>query len=253
MMLLLALTVACSSNSQSKTEDKTTADIQEPPVDQTEPIDSSHFEAASTFDSYVSLDEAEDTLWYQGHVFASYPIPEPVKARMQGKSMKDNARIGYDQLRYLTLPYYDFDGNVKYGEMVCNKAISYDLLCIFKTLFSRAYPICSIRLVDDFDADDEASMQANNTSCFNYRTVPGTYALSRHALGRAVDVNPLQNPYIRGSHVHPATATEYVDRTKDFPHKIDDKDFCKETFTSYGFTWGGHWRSKDYQHFEKRK
>ena len=125
-------------------------------------------------DLYPELPYAEDTVWYENYVFASYPIPDTVKARMQGKSMKDNARIGYDQLRYLILPYYDFDGNIQKGEMVCNQSIAHDLLCIFKALFSKEYPICSIRLVDDFDADDEASMEANNTSCFNYRTVPGS-------------------------------------------------------------------------------
>ena len=248
--LLVGLMMACSVDSQKMDNNNNVdADAKADPIEQAEPVDTCH-EASAVF---LNLDEAEDTLWYQGHVFASFPIPETVKDRMQGKSMKDDAKISYDQLRYLTLPYYDFDGNIQRGEMVCNQAIAHDLLCVFSVLFSKEYPICSIRLVDDFDADDETSMQANNTSCFNYRKIPGTYRLSQHAFGRAVDVNPLQNPYIRGSRVHPATATEYVDRTKDFPHKIDKNDFCKEVFTSYGFTWGGYWRNKDYQHFEKRR
>lgn len=245
IVLFIGLMTSCSDNRQSKTlEVITDTIVQESPEVPDEP--------AITY-SDAEILAAEDTLWYQDYLFASYPIPESVKARMQGKSMKDNAKIGYDQLRYLTLPYYDYDGHIQKGEMVCNKRIAHDLLCVFKTLFSEQYPICSIRLVDDFNADDEASMEANNTSCFNYRTVPGTYVLSRHALGLAVDINPLQNPYIRGSKVHPATATEYIDRTQDFPHKIDNNDFCKEVFTSHGFTWGGNWRNKDYQHFEKRR
>ena len=245
LVFFIGLTTSCSDNRQSKTlEVNTDTIVQERPEVPDKP--------AITY-SDAEILAAEDTLWYQDYLFASYPIPESVKARMQGKSMKDNAKIGYDQLRYLSLPYYDFDGNIHKGEMVCNKAIAHDLLCVFKDLFSKEYPISSIRLVDDFNADDEASMEANNTSCFNYRTVPGTYVLSRHALGLAVDINPLQNPYIRGSKVHPATATEYIDRTQDFPHKIDNNDFCKEVFTSHGFTWGGNWRNKDYQHFEKRR
>lgn len=197
---------------------------------------------------------AEDTLCYRGYVFASQPIPEEVRARMEGKSMKDKAKIGYDDLRYLTLYYYDFDSRIQQGEMVCNKAIAHDLLSIFRTLFMEAYPIHSIRLVDDFDASDEASMQANNSSCFNYRTIAGSWRLSRHAFGMAVDINPLQNPCVRGSRIRPSTATDYVDRSKNFPHKIDDNDLCKKTFESHGFRWGGRWRSvKDYQHFEKRK
>lgn len=173
---------------------------------------------------------------------------------MNGCSMPANATIGFDQLRYLTLPYYDFDGNIQTGEMVCNKDIAHDLLCIFRALFSKEYPICSICLVDDFGADDETSMQANNTSCFNYRTIAGSTKLSNHAFGMAVDINPLQNPYVQGKWIQPSTAGEYVDRSKDFPHKIDENDYCKEVFVSFGFNWGGDWRSvKDYQHFEKRK
>jgi len=194
-----------------------------------------------------------DTVRYKDYVFVSQPIPEAVKVRMQGKSMPDNATIGYDELRYLILYHYDYEGNIQRGEMVCNQAIAHDLLCIFKALFAEAYPINSIRLVDDFDADDEASMQANNTSCFNYRNVVGSRRISKHALGLAVDVNPLQNPCIKHGRVHPETAKEYIDRTQDFPHKIDRNDYCKKVFTSYGFMWGGGWAgSKDYQHFEKR-
>jgi hypothetical protein len=139
------------------------------------------------------------------------------------------------------------------GEMVCNAAIAQDLLDIFRELYLAKYPIRSIRLVDDFDGSDEDSMRADNTSCFNYRTVPGQKKLSRHAMGMAVDVNPLENPYIdtRGA-VHPAEGAPYVDRTQDFPHKIDREDLCYKLFREHGFSWGGAWtRSKDYQHFEK--
>ena len=198
------------------------------------------------------VSQNNDTLRYRSYLFVSQPVPESVKARMEGKSMRRDATIGFDQVRYLTLPYYDFEGRVQHGEMVCNKAIAHDLLCVFRALFSRRYPIYSIRLVDDFNASDEASMRANNTSCFNYRNVAGTDRLSRHAFGMAVDVNPLQNPCVRGGWIQPATATEFVDRSKDFPHKIDETDFCKEVFVSYGFRWGGYWQNpKDYQHFEK--
>lgn len=196
--------------------------------------------------------QAFDTLRYEGHLFLSQPVPAEVRTRMENRSMPDTAKISFDQLRYLTLPYYDFEGKIQCGEMVCNKAIAHDLLCIFCALFSQAYPINSIRLVDDFNASDEASMHANNTSCFNYRKVKGTNRLSRHAFGMAVDVNPLQNPCVRAAFIEPATATEYVDRDKPFPHKIDKDDYCKKTFTSFGFRWGGNWVGmKDYQHFYK--
>lgn len=193
-------------------------------------------------------------LRYKGFLFTSQPIPNAVRARMQEKSMPETATISYDELRYLTVFHYDYEGNIRKGELVCNKAIARDLLLIFRALFSRAYPINSIRLVDDFDASDEVSMQANNTSCFNYRTVAGSKTLSKHAKGMAIDINPLENPYVKGSFIQPSTATDYVDRNKDFPHKIDENDFCKEVFESFGFQWSGNWLTvKDYQHFEKRK
>ena len=229
-------------------------DVPKTPAEPTEPADIRlEVEAPNMFVDTSVILHAEDTLWYEGYLFASQPIPESVRARMQGKSMPDHATIGFDDLRYLTVYHYDYEGQVKKGELVCNKAIAHDLLCIFRALFSRRYPIYSIRLVDDFDADDETSMQANNTSCFNYRNVPGTNQLSKHAYGMAIDINPLQNPYIQGARIRPSTATDYADRSRDFPHKIDRNDFCREVFLSYGFQWGGDWlNAKDYQHFEKR-
>ena len=171
---------------------------------------------------------------------------------MIGKSMPKSIPVPFENLSYLTLPYYDFQGNIQTGEMVCHTSIAHDLLYIFRTLFWFQYPINSIRLIDDFNASDEASMQANNTSCFNYRTILGTNLLSKHAYGKAVDINPLQNPWIRGGKVYPSTATPYTDRNRDFPHKIDEKDACYLLFKSKGFIWGGSWgQSKDYQHFEK--
>ena len=97
----------------------------------------------------------------------------------------------------------------------------------------------------------------NNTSCFNYRVVENTSSLSKHALGLAIDINPLYNPYITynkdgTSNVSPVAAMDYADRDKSFPYKIDEDDLCYKLFVEHGFTWGGNWNScKDYQHFQK--
>ena len=185
-------------------------------------------------------------------VFTAEPIPAAVEARMRGVSYPDDAEIPLSDLRYLRLSFVDFDGGEQVGEMVCNKAVADDLLAIFKALYEARYPIRSIRLIDDFGGDDEASMAADNTSCFNYRRKTGMRALSKHALGLAVDVNPFENPYVRPSRVRPAGASAFADRTKDFPHKIDQSDLCYKLFRAHGFSWGGTWRSvRDYQHFEK--
>lgn len=186
--------------------------------------------------------------------FVPDTVPAAVRARMTGKSMPSTPQqdISFDDLRYLRLRHVDFDGNEQTGELVCNKQIADDLAWIFEQLFNARYPIASIRLMDDFNASDDASMAANNSSCFNYRKIAGSGSLSRHALGMAVDINPLQNPYVKDGKVLPAEAAPYADRSSDFPHKIDANDLCCRLFRQRGFRWGGNWiHLKDYQHFEK--
>ncbi len=186
--------------------------------------------------------------------FSCDTIPESVKLRMIGKSYpEEGAQIQMSELRYLKLLYCDFNGRIRKGEMVCNQAIADDLLYIFKELYKAKYPIASIRLIDDFDGDDLRSMEADNTSCFNYRTKTTGISLSAHAMGLAVDINPLENPYVKGEEVVPESAQAFADRTVEFPHKITSDDLCCKLFRSRGFQWGGAWNSvKDYQHFEKR-
>lgn len=167
--------------------------------------------------------------------------------------------VTYDDLRYLKVLYYDFHGEIQEGELICNQSIADDLNEIFYELYLNEYQIESIRLIDDFQGDDTASMEANNTSCFNYRVVEGTSSLSKHALGCAIDINPLYNPYIvfdqTGSgqnDISPQGSEPYADRSKTFPYKIDENDLCYKLFKEHGFIWGGDWNScKDYQHFQK--
>lgn len=143
------------------------------------------------------------------------------------------------------------------GELICNKGIAQDLIEIFYELYCNAYRIEQVHLIDEYGGDDIASMEDNNTSCFNYRPVEGTATLSKHALGLAIDINPLYNPYVAdnkdgGIRVSPETAKAYADRTAAFPYKIDEADICYRLFKEHGFTWGGNWKSlKDYQHFQK--
>ena len=185
-------------------------------------------------------------------VFSAEPVPPAVEARMRGCSYPEDADIPLSELRYLRLSYMDFNGVPRIGEMICNQVIAQDLLEIFEALYAARYPICSIRLMDDFDGDDEASMAADNTSCFNYRPIAGMRRLSRHSLGLAVDINPRENPYVRRTGVRPAGSEEYADRSRPRPHQIDRNDLCYKLFREHGFSWGGAWASvKDYQHFEK--
>ena len=191
--------------------------------------------------------------------FLATAIPDSVWTRMQGKTYHQNAYIQRSDLRYLRLHYVDFEGEERVGEMVCNRAIADDLLDIFRQLFEAHYPIERIQLPDDFDADDERQMRANNTSCFCFRVIKGSTKLSAHAQGLAVDLNPLYNPCVKTRRdgtlfIQPSTAAPYVDRSRRFAHKIDRQDLAYRLFIQHGFSWGGAWRSsKDYQHFEKDK
>lgn len=189
--------------------------------------------------------------------FVASKIDKPIYARMRGRSYKRGCTVPLSSLRYLRVLHYDSEGNIRLGEMVCANAISDDLLGIFRQLYEARYPIERMVLVDEYDADDERSMAANNTSCFNFRLVAGSRRLSKHSLGRAVDINPLYNPQVRRrqgkvSSVAPQAGLRYADRSLRLPMMIDRNDLCRRLFAERGFRWGGDWRnSKDYQHFEK--
>ena len=182
--------------------------------------------------------------------------PEDVKEKMIGVSYRENPDISLDELRYVRIIHYDFKGQIQEGELVVNQKIAYPVMRAFYQLYKWEYPIERVRLVDDFDGDDEASMEANNTSAFNYRTVEGRDELSKHALGMAIDINPLMNPYVREDGYFPKNATEYLERDITLckgEHKdkvIHKKDMAYKIFKRNGFLWGGDWEDcKDYQHF----
>ena len=192
---------------------------------------------------------------YANEGFYVSGITDEIFARIKGKSYKDNCTLPLEDLRYLHVMHKGFDGETHEGEIICNAYIAADLLDIFMKLYDAGYPIEKIRLVDEYNADDETSMRDNNSSCFNFRFISHTQVISKHGLGFAVDINTLYNPYtkeVNGKRIlEPATAGEYVDRSKDFPYKIDHSDLCCKLFTEHGFEWGGDWKSaKDYQHFE---
>lgn len=182
-------------------------------------------------------------------------ISDELFAKMWGKSFKENCTIPRTQLRHLHVLHKTLDGTTLEGELVCNVKIADILLGIFKELYRAGYPIEKIRLIDEYDADDERSMTDNNSSCFNFRFISHTTVVSKHGAGLAVDINPRYNPYyktVKGKpNVEPFNGAAYLDRSKNFPYKIDHNDLAYKLFTRAGFEWGGDWQGvKDYQHFE---
>lgn len=185
-------------------------------------------------------------------------LSDEIKSRITGISYPGTSdmQITYDDLRYLRVKYYDYDGNICDGEIICNAVISEDLLDIFSELYKAEYQFSKIRLIDEYGGDDDASCADDNTSCFNYRAVTGGKKLSKHAYGLAIDINPFYNPYVKFVNGTPTVLLDatipYIQRNADFPHKIDENDLCYKLFIEHGFKWGGAWNNvKDYQHFEK--
>ena len=195
--------------------------------------------------------------------FTSETIEEgdSVYDRIYGQSYVDNYNIDLDELRYLKMLHVNFDGDYQVGEMIVNEDVADDVLEIFEILCDEGYEIYSMYLIDDFwagdpDDSDWYSIDANNTSAFCYRTATGSGNLSKHALGRAIDINPQQNPYVTydsdgDAHYSHDNASDYVYDRYTGEHMITIYDRAYELFTDYGWTWGGNWSSpKDYQHFQ---
>ena len=185
-------------------------------------------------------------------------LTDEIKDKITGMSYpadEGGAEVTYDDLRYIRLKYYDFEGRVhEDGELIVNRALAQEVTEIFYKLYQAKYPFTSIRLVDEYGeaADDNLSMAANNTSAFNYRYVTGTDTLSLHSYGYAIDINPRLNPYIAGGRVAPENGADYADRSLNLPGMIDTDDLCYRLFSENGWRWGGNWEGdKDYQHFSK--
>ncbi|QTE30274.1 M15 family metallopeptidase [Pengzhenrongella sicca] len=178
----------------------------------------------------------------------SAPIGPELAARM-APSWRAGCPVPLEELRYLTLTHRGFGGEVVTGELVVHADAVEAVTGVFRALFEAGYPIRSMRLVDDFDADDDASMAADNTSAFNCRAVAGTSSWSEHAYGRAIDLNPVENPYVSGAGVFPPAGAPFADRPQA-PGVVHPGDAVVRAFAAAGWGWGGTWRgAKDYQHF----
>ncbi len=229
--------------------------LAKPEVVTPEPLDMEHI-PAGTLITQEQVDGNNLTQY-----FCSYSISDEIYQRINGKSYRENNDIGLEQLRYLKVLHYNFDHQLQMGELIVNADLAEDYLNIFRELFEAEYEIQSMYLIDNYwtgdgGTSDTASIEENNTSAFCYRTITGGTSLSNHALGRAIDINPQQNPYVSYSSGSPvwyhSNANDYIDRTTGLAHVIDHNDICYQIFTKYGFSWGGDWNSvKDYQHFEK--
>jgi hypothetical protein len=186
-------------------------------------------------------------------LFQATPVPEALATRMRQHSWREGCPLPIADLAYVRVSHYGYDGVVHEGELVVHKDLVGEVLAIFKALFKQHFPIEKMRVIDDYQGDDDASMADNNTSAFNCRFVagkPGVY--SKHSHGRAIDINPRTNPMITGGAVFPPAGSEFLSRKKKARGILRTSDRTVREFTRRGWIWGGDWTlMKDYQHFEK--
>ena len=188
-----------------------------------------------------------------------FPIDQTIQKRMiKGHSWREGCPVPTEALRYIILNYHGFDGNVHLGEIIVHRDAVESTIAIFRELFAAGYPIRQMRLVSDFLGKDWRSIEADNTTAFNCRSVAGRRIWSNHAYGKAIDINPLENPYIsRRGHIAHQASRKFAKRIHHPQRGTPDKalitkdDKAYRIFKRHGWSWGGEWHgAKDYQHFE---
>ncbi|HSK50711.1 MAG TPA: M15 family metallopeptidase [Solirubrobacterales bacterium] len=173
------------------------------------------------------------------------------RERMTGVSWRPGCPVGLGQLRLLKVSHWGFDGESHRGRLVVHGDLARGMVGVMRRLYELRFPIRRMRLVDAYGADDHRSMDADNTSAFNCRFVAGTERWSEHAYGRAIDVNPVENPYVTASgHVSPPAGARFADRSQRVEGLIHRRGPVVAAFARAGWKWAGNWTgTKDYQHF----
>jgi D-alanyl-D-alanine carboxypeptidase len=174
----------------------------------------------------------------------------PVTAARLGSSHRAGCPVRVADLRLVTVTHLRPDGSTARGELVVHRDAAAAVVQVFRSLLAARFPLASVRTVEAYGSDDARSMAANNTSAYNCRRTTGGTGWSEHAYGRALDLNPVQNPYVRGTTVLPAAGRPYLDRTRSRPGMVLAGGPVVRAFASVGWKWGGSFTSlKDYQHF----
>jgi hypothetical protein len=179
-------------------------------------------------------------------------LPGSLQRTMTGSSWRSGCPVGLEDLRLITMPHHDLAGDVRWGHLVVHRQVAADVADAFGTIHDAGFPIERMRIVDRYGGDDDRSMADNNTHAFNCRRITGGSSYSQHSYGWAIDINPVQNPYVRGDTVLPEAGRAYLDRGDVRAGMIVRPGPATEAFDALGWTWGGDWQSlKDYQHFER--
>jgi hypothetical protein len=185
-----------------------------------------------------------------GFTFTAMRIGPKVAQRMTGRSWRPGCPVPLSRLRYLRVAHRGFDGRRHVGELVVAAGAVPTMRTVFRALYRDRFPIRRMRLVDAYGASDDRSIEADNTSAFNCRRVTGGRGWSEHAYGRAIDVNPIENPYVSGGTTSHPASRPYLDRRRIRRGMAWDGGALVRAFRRVGWHWGGRWRgTRDFQHF----
>lgn len=177
-------------------------------------------------------------------------IDTALAKRMTGVSWRKGCPVSLRGLRLLKLSHWGFDGRPRTGQLVVHRDVARELVSAFRELYAARFPIRRMRLIDAYGGSDFQSIEADNTSAFNCRYVDGTTRWSEHAYGRAIDVNPIENPYVSGGRTSHRASVPYVNRARRRPGMAYEGGALVRVFDRIGWSWGGRWQSvSDYQHF----
>jgi hypothetical protein len=187
----------------------------------------------------------------QGSFFAKVtPIERSQKAKMTGVSWRPGCPVPLRDLRSVVVSYYDFERRSTLGQLIVHRDVAKDVVSVFRKLYVARFSIRKMIPIDVFGGSDFRSIEADNTSAFNCRYVDGTTRWSEHAYGRAIDLNPIENPYVSGGRTSHRASVPYVDRTPCRKGMACPGNVVVRAFRAIGWGWGGDWSgTKDYQHF----
>jgi hypothetical protein len=186
------------------------------------------------------------------------PLPGALEAEMRGTTWKPGCPVPLTDLRLLTLSYWGFDARPHIGPLVVNAAAAEDVVWVFHRLFDARFPIHNMKLTREFrPKQEDHDTPGDPTASFNCRPVvtpagPSATTFSQHSYGLAVDINPIENPFVVDGYVRNRYARPYVDRSRQAIGMIHEDDVVVRSFAAIGWGWGGHWHSgQDYMHFSR--